>query len=219
MHEISLCPTEDLFLSSGSTDKTVRLWNLQQAGCMAKLDLPPQANGQGKPYGVFDSTGMVFCIMAEMAGGEGNYIHLYDARNYQGGAFSELKLTTKDVQDAIKTHRVDVPSPSSKENGALTLNKISFNESGNRILVQSEEGLTLVLDGYEGTIQRVFNSSSGKGIVSCFTPDEKSVLIGSDSGTIDVYNIQSGISQKHLTGYHTGPVTGLVCNPKYQQFF
>lgn len=227
--EINLCPTEDMFLSS-SKDKTVRLWNLQQAGCMAKLELPKTSGPSGlaceNPRAVFDSTGMVFTIMAEMQNGEGNYIHLYDARNYQGGAFSELKLTTKAVQEAMRTHRVTNPSKNAAT-GALTLNKIDFNASGNRILVQSAEGLALVLDGYEGTVQRIFQSSSSSssgntaaanGITSCFTPDEKSVLMGSDAGIIDVYDIQSGTTVKQLEmGGSAGPVSALACNPKYQQ--
>jgi len=225
IHEIKMCPTEDMFLTS-SRDKTVRLWNLQQAGCMAKLDLPAASvSSTGNPRAVFDSTGMVFTILAEMAGGEGHYIHLYDARNYQGGAFSELKLTTQSVHEALRTHRVVPPPPSSDSSKqtahgtALTLNNIAFNATGNRILVQSEEGLSLVLDGYEGTVQRVFASTQGKGVVSCFTPDEKSVLVGSDAGIIDVYDVQSGMAVRKLEGGHgpSGSVAALACNPKYAQ--
>jgi len=226
IHEINMCPTEDMFLTS-SKDKTVRLWNLQQAGCMAKLELPTAS--ATNPRVVFDSTGMVFTVMAEMANGEGNYIHLYDARNYQGGAFSELKLTTKSIEEAMRTHRVTLPpnndttTTSNKTTAKLTLNKIDFNASGNRILVQSSEetGLALVLDGYEGTVQRIFQSTKGKGITSCFTPDEKSVLLGSDAGVIDVYDIQSGTAVKQLeAGVDAGlfgPVSALACNPKYAQ--
>jgi len=229
IHEINMCPTEDMFLTS-SKDKTVRLWNLQQSGCLAKLDLPASSvSNAGNPRVVFDSTGMVFTIMAEMSKGEGHYMHLYDARNYQGGAFSELKLTTKSVQEALRTHRVPVPPPGTSTSSdpskqtahgtALTLNKIDFNVSGNRILVQSGEGLSLVLDGYEGTVQRVFSSTRGKGVVSCFTPDEKSVLVGSDAGTIDVFDLQSGTAVKQLEGGHGpgGAVKALACNPKHAQ--
>ena len=222
IHEINICPSEDMFLTS-SKDKTVRLWNLQQSGCVAKLDLPSSSvSAAGNPRVVFDSTGMVFTILAEMADGEGHYLHLYDARNYQGGAFSELKLTTKSVQEAMQTHRV--PQPPLRPGAALALNKIDFNASGNRILVQSEEGLALVLDGYDGTLQRVFSSTVGRGTVSCFCPDDKSVLLGNDTGTIDVFDLQSGSLVTKLEGGHNGPnttpkspVRALACNPRYAQ--
>eukprot|EP00534_Pseudo-nitzschia_fraudulenta_P008629 CAMPEP_0201146206 /NCGR_PEP_ID=MMETSP0851-20130426/7893_1 /ASSEMBLY_ACC=CAM_ASM_000631 /TAXON_ID=183588 /ORGANISM="Pseudo-nitzschia fraudulenta, Strain WWA7" /LENGTH=362 /DNA_ID=CAMNT_0047421669 /DNA_START=23 /DNA_END=1111 /DNA_ORIENTATION=- len=233
--EISMCPTEDLFLTS-SKDNTVRLWNLEQAGCLAKMDLPATSvSSAGNPRAVFDSTGMVFAVMAEMAQGEGHYIHLYDARNYQGGAFSELKLTTKTVKEAMVTHRVEAPPALASGGGSsLALRKMDFNASGNKILVHSEEGYALVLDGYNGTVQRVFRSSRGRALVSCFTPDEKSLLLGSDTdGLVDVYDLQSGRFVSALEGGHGsgsgghnnnnngggggGGVTALACNPKHAQ--
>lgn len=67
--DMSMCPGEDLFLTA-SRDRTVRLWNVQQAGCVAQMELP--ANTQGQPHVVFDSTGLVFGVTAAMAGGQGN---------------------------------------------------------------------------------------------------------------------------------------------------
>lgn len=67
--DMSLCPSEDMFLTA-SRDRTVRLWNVQQAGCIAQLTLP--SNTVGQPHCVFDSTGMVFAVMAEMTAGQGN---------------------------------------------------------------------------------------------------------------------------------------------------
>lgn len=219
IYEINVCPTEDMFLTS-SKDQTVRLWNLKQAGCLAKMDLPKDSVGlSSNPRAVFDSTGMVFTVMAEMARGEGHYIHLYDARNYQGGAFSELKLTSKAINEAMVTQRVPPPPPKAAGSSPLTIDKISFNESGNRILVHASEGYAMVLDGYEGTIQRIFRSSRGNAKVSCFTPDEKSLLVGSDTdGLVDVYDLQSGSAVAALEGGHGGgSITALACNPKYAQ--
>jgi hypothetical protein len=50
--------------------KPNRLWNVQQAGCLAEMKLP--ANTVGDPHAIFDSTGMVFAVTAAMAGGIGN---------------------------------------------------------------------------------------------------------------------------------------------------
>ena len=139
------------------------------------------------------------------------YIHLYDARNFSGGAFSEMQLSSDDLQKAMVTQRVAVP-PSEP----IAFKSINFNLSGNRMLVQADPGLAVVLDGYEGTVQRVFQSAQSKGTSSCFTPDDQYVLMGTESGGIDCWNVQSGTIVKQLEG-HSGPVGALKCNPKYSQ--
>jgi hypothetical protein len=65
-----LSPVDDSFLSC-SGDRTVRLWNLQQAGSLAILDMPKSGNGHnldpsGVPHASYDSTGLVFCITAPL---------------------------------------------------------------------------------------------------------------------------------------------------------
>jgi COMPASS component SWD2 len=67
--DITMNPAEDSFLTA-SRDRTVRLWNVQQAGCIGQMDLPSDTKGQ--PHVVYDSTGLVFGVTAEMAGGQGH---------------------------------------------------------------------------------------------------------------------------------------------------
>ncbi len=64
-----MCPADDTFLTA-SKDRTVRLWNVQQAGCIGQMDLP--IDSEGDPHVVFDSTGMVFAVTVSMAGKQGN---------------------------------------------------------------------------------------------------------------------------------------------------
>lgn len=64
-----MSPADDTFLTA-SKDRTVRLWNVQQAGCLAQMNLPVES--EGDPHVVFDSTGMVFAVMAGMAGKQGH---------------------------------------------------------------------------------------------------------------------------------------------------
>ena len=66
--DISMSPADDTFLSS-SRDRTVRLWNIQEAGSLAQLELP--SNAVGSPHAVFDSTGLVFAVTASMSDGKG----------------------------------------------------------------------------------------------------------------------------------------------------
>lgn len=206
---LSMSPSDDMFLTA-SKDRTVRLWNAQQAGGLAKMDLP--AETEGTPHAVFDSTGMVFAVMAQMKGGQGNYIHLYDVRNFAGGAFSEMKVRASDVRTAMQTQRVDTNPP----NQPLAWKTMDFNASGSRILIEADPGIAIVLDGYSGSVQRIFQGKGGTTTSACFTPDDQSVLVADDAGKVDCWNIQSGTVVKTLEG-HKGPVGAVGCNPKFQQ--
>jgi WD40 repeat protein len=209
---ISMCPADDTFLSS-SADRTVRLWNVQAAACLAECKLPSETTGS--PVAVFDGTGLVFCVSAKMDTQQGHYLHLYDARNYNAGAFAELKVAEADLLRAIQSH------VSTTEAEALALAKadwrrIQFNQSGDQILVSGDKGLTVVLDGFEGTVQRVFVNKSERAAVACFSADDKTVLEGNDDGTIRCWNIESGVVVQTLEG-HVGPINCLAANPKYAQ--
>ena len=67
-----MSPADDSFLTA-SRDRTVRLWDLKSAGAIVKLTLDDaKCNPASPPKVVLDSTGMVFCVTAEMANGAGN---------------------------------------------------------------------------------------------------------------------------------------------------
>jgi len=73
---ISLSPVDDTFLTS-SADRTVRLWDLQQAGSLGSMDMPKNGNGMmidptGCPHAAFDSTGLVFGIAAPLDANAGH---------------------------------------------------------------------------------------------------------------------------------------------------
>jgi WD40 repeat protein len=133
---------------------------------------------------------------------------LYDARNYTGGAFSELQVSTQDMQTALQANNIPLSASS------LTWNSINFNVSGNRMLVEADPGLAIVLDGFEGTIQNIF--SGGQKSSACFTPDDNSLVLGTDSGTIQCLDLNSGSVVRTLEG-HKGPISAIACNPKYAQ--
>lgn len=123
-----------------------------------------------------------------------------------------MKVEAAAVKEAMQTQRVTT-DPS---NQAITWKTMDFNGSGNRILIEADPGITMVLDGYEGTVQRIFQSKEGNPTSACFTPDDQSVLVANDTGKVDCWNIQSGTVVKTLEG-HMGPVGAVKCNPKYAQ--
>lgn len=219
--DLSLSPIDDSFLSC-SGDRTVRLWNLQQAGSLAILDLPKSGNGMyldpaGEPRASYDSTGLVFCITAPMDAGAGHLIHLYDARNYSAGAFAELKLENALVTRAIQ-QKVSTPEAASELSNAAW-NGIKFDKSGKHLLVTTQKGCALLLDGYDGKIVNVFvgeGENVKEPMAACFSSDDKTVLGGNADGTISCWDVASGQLIKKLEG-HVGPVSCIASNPKYAQ--
>jgi WD40 repeat protein len=162
------------------------------------MDLPVEA--VGTPLAVFDSTGLVFGVTAAMANGQGHYIHLYDARNYSSGAFAEMKVDQASLNAVLPPAKAQAP-----------WTNMTFNGSGNQILISGGQGLALTLDGFEGTVKRTFTEQSA--LCSCFTPDDKYVLTGNEDGSISCWNVDSGILVKKLEG-HPNPVTCVVASPK-----
>jgi WD40 repeat protein len=212
---ISVSPADDKFLTS-SKDRTVRLWNLQEAGSIASLQLP--ASTTGTPHAVFDSTGLVFAVSASIAGGKGQYVHLYDARQYGAGGFAELTVSPEGVGSAIASQ---IGGPAVNEySSTAPWTSLVFNASGNQLLAGTTEGLAIILDGFEATVQRVVAPNtklSDAGAVCCFTSDDKTVLLGNLDGSISCYNVDTGTVVKSLMG-HTGPISAIAANPKFAQF-
>jgi hypothetical protein len=71
-----MSPVDDTFLTS-SADRTVRLWDLQQAGSLATMEMPKGGKGatvdpSGCPIAAFDGTGLVFGISAPLAANAGH---------------------------------------------------------------------------------------------------------------------------------------------------
>lgn len=166
------------------------------------MELPTET--VGTPLAAFDSTGLVFGVTASMANGQGHYIHLYDARNFSSGAFAEMKLDQAALDAALPPAKAQTP-----------WTNMTFNASGNQILISGGQGLALTLDGFDGTVKRTFTEQSA--LCSCFTSDDKYVLTGNEDGSISCWNVDSGILVKKLEG-HPNPVTCVVTNPKYTMF-
>jgi len=191
---------------------------MKQAGGIAELKLPADSCATNSaPLAAYDTTGLVFAISAAMADGTGQYLHLYDARNYGAGAFAELKVAQADVENAIRASSAGASSSVDLSGGKWT--SLQFNQSGSQMLVANDKGVSILLDGFEGTVQRVLigqQSQNDRPAVATLTPDDKSVLMGNEDGSITCWNIETGVMMKRLEG-HLGPVNCLAANPKYSQ--
>ncbi|KAL7576613.1 hypothetical protein ACA910_005551 [Epithemia clementina (nom. ined.)] len=170
---------------------------------------------------------------------QGFYLHLYDARNHGAGAFAELKIPHADLVEAITQASAAASASSHPIPMMMTLDRatvlaqqpwtsMQFNAAGTQILIGSALGVAILLDGFEGTIQKVLLShtcttstlSQIKKTVACFTADDKYVLMGNDDGTIDCWNVETGTVLRRLeTGAAgTTSIDELAFNPAYSQF-
>jgi WD40 repeat protein len=111
---------------------------------------------------------------------------------------------------------------------ALELSKskwksITFNNSGKQILVKTESGVVVLVDGYDGAVTDTYFGEGMDGAPmketpgSCFTADGNSVMIGNADGSISCWDAVNGTMVKTLKG-HVGPVSCIESNPKYAQF-
>jgi len=234
--DISLSPLDDTFLSS-SADKTVRLWNIQQSSPLAQMELPKSGVGadgstyymdssEGAACAAFDSTGLVYGITAPLANKGGHLIHLYDARNYNGGAFAEMKVETSSILKTIQNLNISSPTIAS-ELSQVPWTSMRFNQSGKSILIQTNYGITLAIDGYNGAVTHAFvseeiragaveSASETLPMNACYSSDNKTVLGANEDGTINCWNAETGLRVQKLQG-HVGRVGCIAVNPKYAQ--
>mmetsp|Transcript_17134 Transcript_17134/g.32419 ORF Transcript_17134/g.32419 Transcript_17134/m.32419 type:complete len:359 (-) Transcript_17134:57-1133(-) len=228
INNISMCPVDDTFLTS-SADRTVRLWDLRQAGSLALMEMPKGGNGMtidpnGCPIAAFDSTGLVFGITAPMEAQAGHIIHLYDARNYGSGAFSEMKLESKILLNAIQTTFPSMQPMEASDLCGAQWKSMTFNKSGKQILITTDTGIVVMVDGYDSN--KVTNIFLSKGVnggpngnqaaVACFSSDDQTVLVGNENGTISCYDSLDGSLLRTLEG-HVGKISCVASNPKYAQ--
>ena len=217
---LSQCPADDTFLSTAAGDPTVRLWNVQSAACLAECTIPAMKGSH--PLAVFDGSGLVFGVAAQKPDLTGHYLHLYDARNYNAGAFAELTVPTESLATTLQTAGLAVAD--AERLAQQPWQSMKFNASGNQILVTAGEGLCVLLDGFEGTVQKALmssqnsnNSLSKRPAVACFSSDDQYVLQGREDGNIDCWSVALGTVYKTLDG-HNGPVHCIATNPMYAQF-
>ena len=170
------------------------------------------------PLVAFDYTGLVFGVTAAMTSEiKGFYLHLYDARNFSTGAFTELKILQSDLETAIQSH-INVSPDRAKELSEANWTSFKFNYCGDKIVIGTDKGMCILLDGFNGAILRVILGSNSKDrkSVSCVTPDDETILLGNDDGSISCWSVQAGVILNTLKG-HPGPVECVAANPKYAQ--
>ena len=85
INDISMSPVDDSFLTC-SNDRTMKLWDLKQAGPIAEMATPQSGNGMvlgdGAPHASYDSTGLVFGVTAPLDQGAGHVSDYFRSHSY-----------------------------------------------------------------------------------------------------------------------------------------
>eukprot|EP00095_Tigriopus_kingsejongensis_P001573 snap_masked-scaffold907_size82601-processed-gene-0.9 protein:Tk01573 transcript:snap_masked-scaffold907_size82601-processed-gene-0.9-mRNA-1 annotation:"wd repeat-containing protein 82" len=184
---VALCmsPTDDAFLS-GSTDKTIRLWDLRSPNCQGLMHLA------GRPVAAFDPEGLIFA-----AGINSESVKLYDLRSFDKGPFSSFKFPVdKDVEWTGLKFSPDGKSILVSTNGSFIRLIDSFGGSS--------------LQTFTGHL-----NSKHLPLEASFSPDSQFIISGSTDGRLHIWNAENGTKVCVLNGDHSGPVQCVQFNPKY----
>ena len=161
--------------------------------------------GDSTAFAAFDPQGLIFAV-----GTGSKYLRLYDARNWERGAFSTFELS---------------PSPS-PGNCAVHWTNLQFSPDGKEILVtlnsdSSVGSVTsgIVLDSFDGVIKGSIDSASPDTFsnILTFTPDSKYILGARPvDGQLDVWDAKERkLVIEGIEGITRDPVRAIAFNPKF----
>ncbi len=185
--QLELSPLNDSFISV-APEEALCIWDCRSAHMQGKLALSADSNA----LAAFDPQGLVFAVASQS-----RFLRLYDARNWERGAFAVFELT----------------GPQSSSSGTWT--GIQFSPDGKEILITSsmtpQNGascpVAYLLDSFDGNVKSVLEHSAQAAISSglryttprfTFTPDSRFILGGRSDGVVSVWTREPHRDSLHL---------------------
>ena len=182
---MAISPVDDCFLT-GSSDNTACCWDLRAPTPQGIIKV------SGPTSVAFDSQGLVFAV------GTTDVIKIYDARQYEKGPFATF--------DDWKSKKPSTP------------HSIKFSPDGKNMLVSTSKQRVLMLDAFKYKVVREFRPHSNDakcGLETCFTPDGRYVISGTQQGDVNVWNAETGKIAAQLKGHPADDcVTCCAFNPR-----
>ncbi len=177
----------DSFISV-APEEALCMWDCRSAHMQGKLALSSDSNA----LAAFDPQGLVFAVATQS-----RFLRLYDARNWERGAFAVFELT----------------GPQTTASGCWS--GLQFSPDGKEILLTTSMApqngascpVAYLLDSFDGNVKSVLEQSGQLAISSglryttprlTFTPDSSFILGGRSDGVVSVWSREVYRDALHL---------------------
>lgn len=194
--QLALSPLNDIFLSVAPSE-SLCLWDLRTAHLQGRLHFSPET-AEPQALAAFDPQGLIFAVATGS-----KYLRLYDARNWERGAFTTFELSNSEVA-SINTGK---------------WNNLQFSPDGKEILIGTGLDTTvgIILDSFDGNVKGTIESADStlfNGLI--YTPDSKFIIGGRTDGQLNVWSPSNPKSiVETIEGVSREPISALAFNPKF----
>lgn len=196
MTQLALSPLNDTFLSVAPSE-SLCLWDLRTAHLQGRLNFAPETV-EPQVSAAFDPQGLIFAVSTGS-----KHLRLYDARNWERGAFTTFELSGSDSNSTGKW------------------NCLQFSPDGKELLIGTglETTCAIVLDSFDGTVKSTLEAPEhSKTIYNdlTYTPDSKFIIGARSDGQLDVWTPSSPKPVvETIEGISSAPTSALAFNPKF----
>ena len=210
-----MSPVSDLMVST-SLDGTARVWDMNIPKCQGRINLSQH------PAAAFDPTGAVLAVVCDTPPETlpipgtplGMDVCLYDIRVFEKGPFAYQSLALSSyIPDAFSSQP------------PYSCVSVQFSNDGNKILVSTGSDSLFVVDGFlkpEVPVRRLHGPQKECRMTALvqpsFSPDDRFVIAGTDSGALAVWDIagsESSLLRPSVIEAHPLSVNVVSYNPKF----
>ena len=196
--QLALSPLNDTFLSVAPSE-SLCLWDLRTAHLQGRLNFSPETSVPQAAV-AFDPQGLIFAVATGL-----KYLRLYDARNWERGAFSTFELANS--------------SDSSSTSAVGKWNNLQFSPDGKEILIGTglDTTVAIILDSFDGNVKGTLEPTEPVNFNSfTYTPDSKFIIGGRVDGQLDVWTSANPKPVvETIEGVSREPISSLAFNPKF----